>query len=1220
MRFEPFLNQEEIRQLQEFEKNGSKAQKRTPEQIEAIYTNGQNILVSASAGSGKTFVMVERIIDKVLRGISIENMFISTFTVKAANELKERLEKKLREGILMTDDPEMKAYLNDQMQAIALADIGTMDAFTQKLLNEHGYLLGIPPKFRIMQDKSEQELLKNEIYKSLFENYMASDHSQVFLRLVKNFSGNRKDSKSFRDQVYKIYQFSQSTENPKQWLENNFLLAANQYQDYDDLPDETIDALLQSMKETAISLRDLTDLEEYGQMTKAGKPTAKYVKHLTMIEALNDWSMHFDSYYGKSQIGKLAQDLSALLPSGTDVTVAGQKYPIFKDIQSKISQFRHLATLLTYQPETLPLLLELQSFVIDFTEAYLEAKKSENAFEFTDITHFAIEILQNEEAIRKVYQSKYHEVMVDEYQDNNHMQECLLELLSNGHNRFMVGDIKQSIYRFRQADPQIFNQKFKDYQENPENGKLILLKENFRSQSEVIDATNAVFSHLMDEAVGDILYDDNHYLKAGSDKQKIRYPENNCQVLIYDTDQKDNGEDEHDKEDERRTEGQETLSPGEVNILVKEIIRLHQEEAVPFSDITLLVSSRTRNDLLFKTFNQYDIPLVSDGGQENYLKSVEVMVMLDTLRSINNPLNDYALVALMRSPMFAFNEDQLARIALQDSQEGKVEHFYEKVLNSLSHQGQHAELITQELHDQLELFDQSLNAWRDYSRTHSLYELIWKIYNDRFYFDFVGLSPKAEQAQANLYALALRANQFEKTTFKGLTRFISMIDNILNTENDLADVDLAKPKEAVNVMTIHKSKGLEFKYVFILNCDKKFSMADIHSPLILSRQKGVGIKFLADVKKELNATQLPSVKLYLETLPYQINKKELKIATLSEQMRLLYVAMTRAEKKLYLIGKGSQEKLSQKFDTKREGQHLPKALRESITNFQDWLLAIHQVFDSKDLSFTIDFVTDNELGPESIGSISHQSNIMIDDLRDNRQSDSIARAIDMLNNVNQLNQKYEAAINLPTVRTPSQLKKFYQPIMDIDGVEILSDKSQTPTTFELPQFSKAKQVTSSQVGSALHELMQRIKITSHVTEKDIQQASQLVDAEAEVMAKIDLHKVKSFFEATELGRLIQVHHDKLYREAPFAMLKTDPQSQEKFVIRGIVDGFLLLEDKIILFDYKTDHYKTPLEMKLKYQEQMALYAESLRKAYDISTIESYLILMGKERIEIVECS
>ncbi|MDU0431277.1 hypothetical protein QVA60_12800, partial [Staphylococcus chromogenes] len=168
----------------------------------------------------------------------------------------------------------------------------------------------------------------------------------------------------------------------------------------------------------------------------------------------------------------------------------------------------------------------------------------------------------------------------------------------------------------------------------------------------------------------------------------------------------------------------------------------------------------------------------------------------------------------------------------------------------------------------------------------------------------------------------------------------------------------------------------------------------------------------------------------------------------------------------------------------------------------------------------IDFVTDNELGPESIGSISHQSNIMIDDLRDNRQSDSIARAIDMLNNVNQLNQKYEAAINLPTVRTPSQLKKFYQPIMDIDGVEILADKSQTPTTFELPQFSKAKQVTSSQVGSALHELMQRIKITSHVTEKDIQQASQLVDAEAEVMAKIDLHKVKSFFESTELGRLI----------------------------------------------------------------------------------------------------
>lgn len=221
------------------------------------------------------------------------------------------------------------------------------------------------------------------------------------------------------------------------------------------------------MQDTADQLRDLTDMEGYAQTTKAGKLTAKYTKHLKMIDSLYEWALHFDSLYGKARLGQLAQELTALLPSGADITVAGHKYPIFKSLQEQLVRFRHLETILAYQQESLPLLEVLQAFVISFSEAYLAAKMQENAFEFSDIAHFAIEILQQAPDIRQAYQGHYHEVMVDEYQDNNHMQERLLELLSNGHNRFMVGDIKQSIYRFRQADPQIFNQKFKDYQSNP---------------------------------------------------------------------------------------------------------------------------------------------------------------------------------------------------------------------------------------------------------------------------------------------------------------------------------------------------------------------------------------------------------------------------------------------------------------------------------------------------------------------------------------------------------------------------------------------------------------------------------------------------------------------------------------------------------------------------------------------------------------------------------
>ncbi len=430
--FDPFLSPSAIAKLQEKEAQSSQAQKRTPEQIEAIYTSGQNILVSASAGSGKTFVMVERILDKILRGVSVDRLFISTFTVKAATELRERIEKKLYAQISKTSDPLLKAYLTDQLQALSQADIGTMDAFAQKVLIRYGYSIGISPQFRIMQDKAEQDILKRDVFSKLFEEFMTQDDPSLFKALVKNFSGNRKDASSFREVVYSCYAFSQSTENPKQWLEETFLKAAQTYQGLEDVPEQEIQLLLSTMQ-----ARD------------------------------------FPYLYGRQGLSRLAKDLTALLPTGNDVTVAGIKYPVFKSLHQKLIRFNHLETILSYQPESLPLLELLKIVVLAFSKAYLDAKKQEGAFEFSDIAHFAIQILEENPDIRQTYQDQYHEVMVDEYQDNNHMQERLLTLLSNGHNRFMVGDIKQSIYRFRQADPQIFNQKFKDYQTYPEQGKLI---------------------------------------------------------------------------------------------------------------------------------------------------------------------------------------------------------------------------------------------------------------------------------------------------------------------------------------------------------------------------------------------------------------------------------------------------------------------------------------------------------------------------------------------------------------------------------------------------------------------------------------------------------------------------------------------------------------------------------------------------------------------------
>ena len=1210
MNYEPFLDKEAIEKLKIEELSSDKQQKRTSEQIEAIYSSGQNILISASAGSGKTFVMVERIMDMIKRGVSIDRLFISTFTVKAAGELKDRLRTKLQTAIKEETSPQEKNRLNDQINAISLADIGTMDAFTQKLVNQYGYLIGVSPQFRILQDVTEQDIFKNTIFTELFESYLNGKDAKLFRQLVRNFSGNRKDNYAFKQLVYAIYQFSQSTENPKEWLETTFLKASLDLQSFDAISNQRINQFLEIMHQTADSLKDLTDLEEYPRFKKDGKPTKKYTQHLALIEKLHESALHFETDYGKEKLSQLAKELAALLPSGTDITIAKVSYSVFKAIQNEIQYFRHLETIFQYQPETILLLELLQSFVLTFSQQYLALKKEENCFEFGDIAHFAIQILEENQVIRQTFQEKYHEVMVDEYQDNNHTQERLLELLSNGHNRFMVGDIKQSIYRFRQADPAIFNAKFQDYLNHPQHGKLIILKENFRSQNEVISVTNQVFKHLMDVQIGDIDYDDNHSLKAGSERQLIAKPENKAQILLYDNSLQDNSE--------YKEESANPIDPGEVKIIAKEIIRLHNHENVAFNEITLLVSSRTRNDSIIRLFNQYGIPLAADGGEQNYLQSVEVMVMLETLRTIDNPLNDYALIALLRSPMFFFDEDDLARISLQGKKDKKKENFYEKLKNAKAHSGEHPELITADLSQKIVTFETYLDKWRTLSRNTALYELIWTIYNDRFYFDYVGDSPKAEQAQANLYALALRANQFEKNGFRGLSRFINMIDHIIETENDLASVEAVVPKDAVSLMTIHKSKGLEFPYVFILNIDKKFSFTDVNAQAILSRKNGIGIKYTADFKEALQETILPSVPVVLETLPYQVNRAELKLATLSEQMRLLYVAMTRAEKKLYLVGKANQDKWETKFQMESENQKIPLIERQSMSSFMEWLLAIDHIFKDTKEYMEITYISDHELSDDKIGQLKQTDKIRANVVLKERQSQEIVDALKRLEAVQILNKQYEPAINQPAVRTPCQVKKLYEPVQDTEGVDIEKDSYSKSRQFELPSLDKRLDIKATQIGSSIHELMQRLPLEAEITESVIEKTIDEMLLPTELRRQIDSKMIFDFFNHTKLGQLMLSYPENLFREAPFAMLKKDDISHEDYVIRGIIDGYFVFENQLILFDYKTDHYKNTLDVVKRYKGQMSLYAESLLKAYPNREIKSFLILLGGKQVEVVE--
>ena len=1211
-----FLSQEEIAALQVAEAQSNKKPKKTAEQIQAIYSSGQNILVSASAGSGKTFVMAERILDQLARGVEIRQLFISTFTVKAATELKERLEKKISQQIQVTKDVELKKHLGRQLADLPNAAIGTMDSFTQKFLAKHGYLLDLAPNFRILQNESEQLLLKNEVFRQVFESHYQGKEQGKFSQLVKNFAGRSKDARGLRKQVYMIYEFLQSTSNPQAWLENSFLKGFEE-------ADFTVakENLAEDIKERLWDLESFfryhleNDAKEFGKAAylESVQQVLDEIGALTNESTFNQYQEVLD------RVVSISKDKGgrALTNASRKAELQDLKETYNQERKAKIEKLIALNDQITllkfqedYHQESWDLAKTFQVFMSDFVDAYRQRKREENAFEFADISHYTIEILENFPQVRREYQERFHEVMVDEYQDTNHIQERMLELLSNGHNRFMVGDIKQSIYRFRQADPQIFNEKFHRFAQDDKEGQLILLKENFRSSSEVLDATNDVFKHLMDEEVGEISYDGMHQLVFGNTDIQAN-PENKAEVLLYDKDDSDS-DDEEELTSNKLT--------GEMRMVLKEIIHLHNDKGVPFKDMALLTASRSRNDQVLLALSEYGIPVKTDGAQSNYLQSLEVQVMLDTLRVIHNPLQDFALVALMKSPMFNFDEDELARLALQKSEDKVQENFYEKLVNAQAKTGLQKDLIKAELQKKLKFFMETVQAWRLYSKTHSLYDLIWKIYSDRFYYDYVGALPNGQARQANLYALALRADQFEKSNFKGLSRFIRMIDQVLEAQHDLANVAVAPPKDAVELMSIHKSKGLEFPYVFILNIDQQFNKQDSMSEVILSRKNGLGLKYVARVATNAKEEYVPStIKLSISSLTYTQNEEELQLASYSELMRLLYVAMTRAEKKLYLVGKGSRDKLESKEYLSNGKGLLTRETRLDATNFQDWIWAIYQAFTKEDLHFTVRFEGEEDLTKEVIGELGNKSQLQDQSQADNRQSDTIKEALEMLKEVEVYNQVHRAAINLPSVQTPSQLKKFYEPVMDMEGVVVTgqSQLKESTVQFKLPDFSKTKKVTGAEIGSATHELMQRINLDKKPTLETLTEALEQVQVSSDVKSKINLGKILSFFD-TALGQEILSNQDKLYREQPFSMLKRDEKSQENFVVRGILDGYLLYNDKIALFDYKTDRYEHASQLVERYRGQLDLYAEALSRSYQIETVEKYLILLGKDQVEVVK--
>ena len=1204
------LSDQEIDLLQQAEIG--KEMPKTPEQIEAIYRTGTNILVSASAGSGKTFVMTERIINLILNGVSLKNLFISTFTNKAAAELKLRLDKKIRETRAHERSFEEIHLLTTALQDLSTADIGTMDSFTLKFLKENFYLKNLDPTFRLLVDSTEQEVIKRDIFDQLVEEHLADQgiiSQERFIQVMNNFSNDRKID-AFYWVLNKINTFADSLENPIDWLENDFLNGFSTYQSFTDLPDTFTNGLQESLQEI---YRALLENLSSGVITGPAK-----------INNTEEFLANFEYLYdclGQKQFQKFAEFYRQMkfqfVPNANnkdnrDEVLEAQKLSLKTLIttnKARLDQFieaiKHQDIIEKYHQPASALTHDLQVIALAFYQRYHDYKLKNACLEYADVTHLTIEILQENEVLRKVYQTQYFEVMVDEYQDTNHLQEAMLRLLSNGKNSFMVGDVKQSIYGFRLADPSLFMSKYEAYQQPDADGKLIRLKENFRSYPEVINFTNQIFEHLMDKKIGEMVYGPEEKLVVGNPKlAQETSPDLTAELLIY--------------KDEKSvsSETDDAVSTDELVVTAQAIRQLLSKGTQP-KDIVILVRSKTNNAEIERVLQSFDIPVVLDEGKMNYLQAMEVLVMLDVLRAIDNPLFDVSFVALLKSPLFDFSENDLAIISLQASNDVN---FYDKYQKARCQNGLKADLIDTTLSVKLQHFENTFSKWCQLAHQESLHSLIWEIYRDTHYYDYVGGMKNGQLRQANLAALADRAATYESSGYKGLFQFIKMIDNFMDSKNDLAAVNIALPSDAVRVMTIHKSKGLEFPYVFILNVNKKFNTKDLSSDLILSRKNGAGISFLADFKKEID-TEFPYAMVKMTTLPQMANALEKEYQALAEEMRMLYVAFTRAVKKIYMVGKVDASKLDEDnqfiaYQTAAFNANgiLDDTLRQSSQGYLNWVLGVYQattvkkasglkvrVVEDDDLKDMVPVDQKNQLSFETLIAESKQ----YDDAMATIEEVKLAKQI--LDSADKLNDKYTVGINLPTIQTPSQIKKRYEHL--ISEQDVVVSNHQKYSQFEF--LKTDKKVSPTELGSAVHELMQSLDF-SNVTRETLSQTIESLTVRDEVKQKIKVDQILSLFD-TDFGQMMVTHHKSMTREAPFSMLKTDQASGEQYVIRGIIDGLIKLADKIILFDYKTDHFtnlEAIPEIKARYQMQMSLYEESLTTAFKQEKIEQYLILLG----------
>lgn len=1179
----------------------------TNEQLAAIQTNGANLLVSAAAGSGKTAVLVERIIQKITHPenpIDIDRLLVVTFTNAAAAEMRERITAAITAKL---EENPASASLARQLVLSAKANITTIHAFCLNLLRTHFNLAGTDPNFRIA-DSTENDLLRLEaLEEAMDEMYEDEEFAEPFVTLLENYSSVKKRD-SFDAMVLKIYAFVMSLPHPEQWL----LKAAEKFccPKGSFASSALAEMLLGIGKDKISEMADLyNDLIQKARLDSGGDNLALFLsaeqeslRHVLTINHYDEacrWASSVVFAKFPSAPKNSEPRYRAFIQSARKKTketflknISGGIFQISSSDQEKSMQILY------------PQMRALSALVLRLIRRFDEKKEEKNLLNFNDLEHKCYRILTDADGqpteLARTVGNQFDEILIDEYQDTSRLQEAIFSAIKKPDNLFMVGDIKQSIYRFRNTDPLLFREKKEQFstETNARNRKIILSK-NFRSRPEILAGINDIFLRIMSLSAGEIDYNEEEMLYPGA-----QYPETphplfaDLQLHVLDPQDSsfdETAESEEEKEEEIPAgyiEMEARLAAQEISRLISAKYQVYTKRGyrtITYRDICILLRT-TKNwaQVFLQTLSQAGIPCYSETGG-GFLQSSEVEVMLALLKVIDNPYQDLPLLAVLRSQIYAFSTNDLAKIRIAD----KKGSFYDALCAAKDEENDFGKRVR--------AFLKQLQAFREQAKYLPLSEFIWSLYQQTGFYEAQGTLQNGLLRQSNLRLFAMRAKEYESTSFRGLYSFVRFIDNYRSIGGDYdAARTIGEEQDVVRIMSIHKSKGLEFPVVMLCGAGKRMNQRDLAENILIHPALGYGPKFID-----------PDLRITYPTAVRAVVKEQMQQELLSEEMRVLYVALTRAREKLYVIGTCANCHRRLELLAAKTGNEykIPAHSVKKASSYLDWFfmaLMAHPGCEALRSGMEQEIPIHPSSSPWRAWI--HPFSDQAADFTEQAKQERFPAAQDEFYSILRLlrfEYPFRQDETLPSKITVTELKNSRLRDEENDGVFL----------YPRPRFlQETRPALSGAVrGTAFHTVMQRLAFTE-LSEEGLQnQLHSLVENHyltPQEAQSVDLKKIRQFF-ASEAGTFL-LQADRVEREVLFGIqipakdAVPDYPGDAQIMLQGVIDCVIIKDGKLTILDYKTEQLSSAEAMKAKYRIQLDSYALAAETIFHLPAVRKWI--------------